>query len=131
MSNVLSPRLVLNLTHSSNVAPSGSYLQDEENGEWFFSPADRSKVFELRSDLSYTPTPGFSLTLAPLYRANERQGTVNGVTQTQRRDQTLTVDGGAVVSLTIAGRGRLEGNFGRRYQGSRTATYVAGERWVA
>lgn len=128
---VLSPRLVLNLTHSSNVAPSGSYLHDDENDVWYFSPADRSKVFELRSDLSYTPTPGFSLTMAPIYRSTERLGTVNGVSVPQRRDQTLTVDGGAVVSLPIARRGRLEGNFGRRYQGSRTATFNLGETEVA
>jgi len=128
---VLSPRLVLNLTHSSSLAPSGSYLQDDVDGEWFFSPSDRSQVFELRSDLSYTPTPGFSLTLAPLYRSVEREGTVNGVTAPQRQDRTLTVDGGAVVSLPVAQRGRLEGNFGRRFQGQRTATYTAGVAEIA
>jgi len=128
---VLSPRLVLNLTHSSNLAPSGSYLQDEVDGEWFFSPADRSKVFELRSDLSYTPTPGFSLTMAPLYRSVEREGTVNGITAPQREDRTLTVDGGAVVSLPVGRRGRLEGNFGRRFQGQRTSTFNAGVAEIA
>jgi antitoxin component of MazEF toxin-antitoxin module len=122
---VLTPRLTLDLTHNSRVQPSGSYVT-QATGSEAFGKADENKNYTLGVRVSYTPTPGLSLTLEPSYLSIARSGNVNGVVVPQRTSGTLNFSGGASVNVAVGQRGQLTGDIHRIFRDDRSTTYTGG-----
>ena len=121
---VLTPRLTVDLTHLSQATPSGNYTLSDD-GRYYFRRADETKSYSLNSRVSYTPTPGLSLTLEPFYRQSQRGSTQNGVVALQRTDRNLSFQGSANLNLKVGRKGTLSGNIGRTFFSGRGISYIA------
>ena len=122
---VLSPRLSMDLTHTSQTLPSGNYVPGPGDVR-YFSPADERREFRLDGRITYGPSPAISFSFEPRYRASDRDGTLNGVQSPQRRDRSLYFVGAANLNLPVGPKGRLSGNIGRTYQGDRATSFANG-----
>jgi len=122
---VLTPRVTIDVSHFSQVTPSGNYTP-EADGLYYFRRADESRAQSLSTRVSYIPTPGLSLTLEPFYRSSERSANLNGASQPTRDDRNLSFQGNANLNLPVGARGQLSGSFGRTYFASRGIPYIAG-----
>ena len=121
---VLTPRLTVDLTHLSQATPSGNYNLSGD-GRYYFRRADETKSYSLSSRVSYTPTPGLSLTIEPFFRQSQRGATQSGVATLQRTDRNLNFMGNANLNLPVGRRGQLSGSIGRTYFAARGIGYVA------
>jgi hypothetical protein len=122
---VLTPRLTMDLTHNSRVQPSGSYITQTDGYE-AFGKADENKNYTLGVRVTYTPTPGLSLTLEPSYLSIARSGAVNNVVVPQRTSGSLNFSGGASVNVRVGQRGQLTGDIHRIFRDDRSTTYSNG-----
>ena len=122
---VLTPRLSIDLNHSSDDQPSGNWTRLAD-GLYYLQPSDRSRNFTLSTSIRYTPSPVLSFNFQPSYRAVERDGAANGVISPQRRQHTLNFNGTASLNLPVGRGGLLTGNLGRTYLADRSAEFTSG-----
>lgn len=122
---VITPRLTLDLVHSSRYQPSGDYLF-EGDGQQYFSQADETENFTLGATMTYSPSRVLSLTISPEYQSSDRTQTLDGEEAPQRRNRVLNFTGGANVNLPVGDRGRLTGSLRRTYRGDRSTTFPGG-----
>jgi hypothetical protein len=119
---ILTPRLTVDLTHTSRISPSGNFTQ-QPDGLYYFRPADRSTIYSLESRISYTPISGFSIQLTPSYQSMLRDGASGGTLQPQRMDKTLNFNGSSNLNVHVGRRGVLTGTIGRTYYGTSSTTF--------
>ena len=122
---VLTPRLSIDLNHSGELQPSGSWVRFAD-GLYYLQPSDKSRTFTLSTRIQYTPAPALAFTFEPTYRATDRDGATNGVTTPQRRGRTLNFIGTASLNLPVGRGGTLSGNVGRTYFADRSTTFTSG-----
>jgi hypothetical protein len=121
---ILSPRLNVDLTHNSRVQPGGNYtLQDD--GLYYFRPADRSKYYSLSTRVGWTPIPAFSLQIEPSYQSSRREGASGGVLAPQREDRTLNFAGNSSLNLKVGRKGLLTGTIGRTFFSTGSTTFTS------
>jgi hypothetical protein len=125
LSAVLSPRLQIDLNHSSDDQPSGNWTKLPD-GLYYLQPSDRSRNFSLGTSIRYTPVSVLSFTIRPTYLAVERDGAANGVVTPQRRTHSLNFYGSADLNLPVGRGGLLTGTLARQYMANRDANFVSG-----
>jgi hypothetical protein len=122
---ILSKALVFDITHNSQVQPSGNYRPDA-TGTSYFEQSDESKAYTLDARISYSPTPAFSFSVQPRYRASNRDIQVDGHDNPQRRSRNLTFTGRGSVNLPVGAKGQLTGDIGRTFTADRSTTWSSG-----
>lgn len=122
---VLTSRLQLDINHSARFQPSGNWVRLEDGIE-YLRRADENETYTLDARMSYSPLPGVALNLRPQYVANDRNGTVQGVSVPQRRSRLLTFAGGASLDLAVGGSGQLSGDVSRNFRADQSTLYTAG-----
>ena len=119
---ILTPRLTVDLTHTSRITPSGNYTL-QPDGLYYFRTADRSTLYSLESRISYTPISGLSIQLIPSFQSTLRDGASGGTLQPQRLDRSLNFTGNSNLNIHVGRRGVLTGTIGRTFYGSRSSTF--------
>jgi hypothetical protein len=119
---ILTPRLTVDLTHTSRITPSGNYTL-QPDGLYYFRTADRSTLYSLESRISYTPISGLSIQLIPSFQSTLRDGASGGTLQPQRLDRTLNFTGNSNLNIHLGRRGVLTGTIGRTFYGSSSSTF--------
>jgi hypothetical protein len=122
---IVTPRLTIALTHSARIAPSGDYIKAAD-GQDYFSRSDEGRDYGLHGSIIYHPAPAISLHLDPIYAANDREGTVNGVAVPVSRQRTLNFAGGASLNFSVGAKGQLTGNIARIFADSRSTSFSSG-----
>lgn len=125
LSAILTPRLQLEISHNGRQQPSGNYRR-EADGLDSFQKADESRNYTLRSRITYSPSPAFSLNVTPEYLASDRSSSVDGIESPQRKGRTLNFSGGASLNFRLGEKGQLTGDIRRTYRADRTTTFQAG-----
>jgi hypothetical protein len=121
---ILTPRLTVDLTHTSRLTPGGNYLR-QSDGLYYFQQGDRTTLYSLESRISYTPIPGFSLQLQPSFQSSRRDGSSGGTLVPQRLDRTLNFFGTSNLNLRVGRKGNLTGTIGRTFLGTSSRTFGA------
>lgn len=127
---VLTSRLQLDINHSARFQPSGDWVRLED-GLDYLRRADDNETYTLDARMSYSPVAGVSLNLRPQYVANDRNGTVEGVSVPQRRSRLLTFAGGASLDLPVGRSGQLSGDLSRNFRADQSTLYTAGSPRVS
>jgi hypothetical protein len=122
---ILTRALSFDITHNSQVQPSGNYRPDA-SGQSYFQPADESQAYTLDARVSYSPSPAFSFSIQPRYRASDRSVTAESQSVPQRSSRNLTFSGRASVNLPVGQRGQLTGDIGRTFTADRSTTWAGG-----
>jgi hypothetical protein len=122
---VITPRLSVVVTHSTQQSPRGSYTRASDGLE-YLRLSDEARNFGLHSSIRYSPTPSVSFSLEPDYRANVREGTSNGVSAKQRDDRRLDMSGHVDLNLRLGSKGTVTGGISRTFQDSRSTTFSNG-----
>jgi hypothetical protein len=97
----------IDLTHVSEESPRGPYVA-AANDENRFRVTNRTRTYNLASNITYSPASVLSLTLSPSYRA-ETAGSTDGL------QKSLNMAGGASVNLPVGNNGSLSGSMSRTY----------------
>ncbi len=121
---VVTPRTSIEITHVAQTSPSGNYtlLSDAE----YFSKADESRNYTLRTRITFQPTPLFALNVTTEYLANTRATVTDQGSIPQRDDRTLNFSGGGNLNIPLGAKGRLSGDLQRSYRGNRGITFQNG-----
>jgi len=121
----LTRHLTADLTHNTIYGPNGGYAVAVD-GLQYFSVSDATRDYTLSGRLNYTPTPAFTLTLFPTYRANEREDRTGGINVTTSTRAQLDMSAGASLNTNVTERARLTGSIYRNFSSRRDVTYRAG-----
>jgi hypothetical protein len=121
----LTPRLRVDISHSTRYQPRGTYNRSPDGLE-YFSPGDEGRNYLLGASISYAPFPALSFSLSPSYQLYDRSTRTSAGTVPQSRQNSLNFSGGANMNLPVGGRGRLSGNIQHTYNSSRNTSYTSG-----
>ena len=123
---VITPRLSVELSHNARQQPSGDW-RTFDDGTGALLPSIENTNYTLRSRVTWSPSPAFSVFLTPEYQASDRTGTVNGSEAPTRTSRRLNFSGAANLNIPVGRRGQLTGTVGRTFTSDRTTTYQQGE----
>ena len=122
---VLSPRFMIVIRHDARHQPAGTYAQLAD-GLYYLSRSEATDRYALSAQLTYTPSPAFSLSITPDFGADERDGSQSGALVPTSATRRLFFRGGANLNLPLGSKGRLTGDVGRTYAADRAIKYTNG-----
>jgi hypothetical protein len=122
---VVSPRLNIQITHRSRVAPNGDFIT-QPGGTIVFSPASKRREYALSGNIAYTPSTVLTLSVLPYYTATNSEVTSGDQAVPSQRQRSLTLSAGASLNLPVTDKGRLTGDIRRSFQAQRNVAYSSG-----
>lgn len=123
---VLTPRLTVEVSHNARQQPGGEW-RAQPDGSFALLRSDENLNYTLRSRVTWTLSPSFSITLSPEYLASDRLGTANGVEAPTTRSRRLNFSGGAnLLNLPLGPHGQLSGTILRTFNADRRTTFSNG-----